>query len=346
MVTPFERGFRLAAEFETHETTWLAWPHNPETWPGRLAEVEEIYQQMIEALAPGERISLLVNDDRMRCRVSKRLSRKGIPSGKITYLMISTADAWIRDYGPSFISKAKGNLSRKALVCWDFNAWGGKYPSHLRDRSIPDQLGAFLKISVYRPGWVLEGGSIDGNGKGTVLTTEQCLLNPNRNPGSSREKIEKALHDFLGVTQVIWLGRGIEGDDTDGHVDNLSRFVAPGTVVTAVEADPADPNEVPLRENLRRLQRSVDQDGKKFEIVALPLPGRISGPSRRLPASYLNFYIGNEVVLVPVFGQPNDARALRILHDLFPKKKVIGIRSESLLLGWGGIHCITHEEPK
>jgi len=338
-------GYQMPAEWESHEGTWLAWPHNKETWPGKLPEVEEIYLQMIEALAPHEKVKLLVNTERMRDRVAVQLRARGVSSKNIHYYFIPTVDTWIRDYGPNFVLRRSDSRKEIAFVKWKFNAWGGKYESLAQDDRIPDQLAPLLGMPVFSPGLVLEGGSIDTNSKGTVLLTEQCLLNPNRNPHLTRSGIEEALKKFLGLTHFIWLGEGIEGDDTDGHIDDITRFVNSTTVVTAVENDANDFNEAPLRENLERLKRVVDQDGRKLAIVTAPMPERIDGPWGRLPASYLNFYIANGVVLVPIFGSRKDYAALRILEEVFPKRRIVGIRAETLVLGLGGIHCVTHEEP-
>lgn len=338
-------AFRMAAEWEPHEATWLAWPHNEETWPDRLGEIEEVYTQMIEALTPYEKVRLLVNDDRERDRVANKFSGRGIVERNLFYYKIPTVDAWIRDYGPNFVTSTHGQAPRVAFVRWRFNAWGGKYESLARDDQVPDVIAPLLKMRVFRPGLILEGGSIDSNGAGTCLTTEQCLLNPNRNPELSRRQIEETLRRFLGFRHLIWLGEGIEGDDTDGHIDDLARFVNATTVVAAVEADPRDANEEPLQENLRRLSGAQDQDGRRLRVVTIPMPDRVEGPEGRLPASYLNFYIANGVVLVPIFGQKKDAVALKILEELFPQRRVVGIRSEALLLGLGALHCVTHEEP-
>ena len=334
----------MSAEWELHEATWLAWPHNEETWPGKVREVEGIYLQMIEALSPEEKIRLLVNDEKERDRVD-RILRGRANAKNVIYYLIPTVDTWIRDYGPNFILNRRGGKREIALVRWKFNAWGEKYESLMHDDSVPDSLAPLLEVPVFRPGLILEGGSIDPNGLGAVLVTEQCLLNRNRNPHLDRSGIEQVLRDFLGFTHFVWLGEGIEGDDTDGHIDDIARFVDPATVVLAVEKNTSDPNEAVLRENLDRLQRATDQDGKKLNLVPLPMPDRVSGSEGRLPASYLNFYIANGVVLVPIFGQAKDAIALQILQELFPKRSVLGIRSETLVLGLGGIHCVTHEEP-
>lgn len=344
-VSPFALGYRMPAEWEPHEGTWLAWPHNEETWPGKLPKIEAIYLQMIEALVPQEKVHLLVNDERERERVEKCLLPRGIPTRNLLYYLIPTVDAWIRDYGPNFILKEPGGKKEAAWVKWGFNAWGGKYESLARDEGVGERLAPLLEIPVFRSGLVLEGGSIDSNGLGSSLVTEQCLLHPNRNPHLSRPEIEKALRDFLGFTNPIWLGEGIEGDDTDGHIDDIARFVNPDTVVTAVEKDPGDQNYTPLQENLGRLRNARDQEGKRLAVVEIPMPEPVRVPGARLPASYLNFYIANGVVLVPIFGQAGDLTALKILEGLFPKRRVIGIRSEDLILGLGAIHCVTHEQP-
>lgn len=343
--TPFELGYRMTAEWELHEGTWLAWPHNEETWPGKLDLVEEIYLQMIEALAPQEKVNLLVDDDSMREKAAKRLRDRGVISSNVIYHLIPTVDAWIRDYGPNFIVRATGEKKEIAFVRWIFNAWGGKYESLAQDNRVPDLVAPRLGMPVFSPGLILEGGSIDTNGRGSVLVTEPCLLNPNRNPHLSREGVEEALRNFLGFTHFIWLGEGIEGDDTDSHIDDIARFVNPTTVVAAVEEDSNDPNGPVLRENLGRLRQATDQNGKKLNVVTLPMPGRVECPAGRLPASYLNFYIANGVVLIPIFGHKQDAVALKILQEFFPRRRILGIRSEDLVLGLGGIHCVTHEEP-
>lgn len=343
--TPFVLGYRMAAEWEPHEATWLAWPHNEETWPEKLPQVEEVYLQMIEALLAEEKVCLLVNDEEERDKVATRIAAREISIKNLIFYLIPTVDAWIRDYGPNFILKESKGIREVAWVKWNFNAWGGKYESLARDDRVGEELARLLAMPLFRTGLILEGGSIDTNGLGTCLVTEQCLLNPNRNRHLSRSGIEQALHDFLGFTHFVWLGEGIEGDDTDGHIDDVARFVNPTTVVVAVEKDSRDPDESSLRENLRRLHDARDQEGKKLTVIEIPMPDRVRASWGPLPASYLNFYIANGVVLVPIFGQPKDETALKILQELFPKRKVKGVRSEDLVLGLGAIHCVTHEEP-
>lgn len=343
--TPFQLGYRMPAEWETHAATWLSWPHNEETWPGKAGAIEEVYLQMMKALTTSEKVYLLVNDEKEREAVEKKARTRGIKIQNLIFFVIPTADAWIRDYGPNFIWKDAAGKKEIAGVKWRFNAWGAKYESLMLDDRVGDELVKRLSMSVYRPELILEGGSIDTNGLGTCLTTEQCLLNPNRNRGVSRSEIEKALRDYLGFTHLIWLGEGIEGDDTDGHIDDIARFVNPTTVVAAQEENQNDKNFEPLQENLKTLQGAKDQDGKRLNVVTLPMPDRIDASWGRLPASYMNFYIGNNVVLAPVFGHKKDLKALDILKDLFPKRTIAGIRCEDLVMGMGAIHCVSREMP-
>lgn len=342
--TPAELGYRMPAEWHHHTSTWLAWPKDPLTWPDRVPLVEKIFLEMIAALAPHETVNLLVDPE------SEESIRKSCTNIKnIRFHKISTVDAWIRDYGPNFIVNDLGEI---AYNDWEFNAWGNKYEELKRDSSIPKVLEPLLKIPRFEPGIVMEGGSIEVNGAGCVLTTEQCLLNPNRNPSLTRGEIEEYLMQFLGVRKVLWLGEGIVGDDTDGHIDDIARFVEPRVVVCAVEEDPQDANYLLLKDNLRRLQLMTDPDGGSFEIVTLPMPGPVAGSSsgsrdlERLPASYANFYIANNVVLAPVFGHRNDARALETLQKLFPTRRIVGINCEPLVWGMGTIHCVTQQEPR
>jgi agmatine deiminase len=339
--TPRKLGFSMPAEWEPHDATWLAWPHDRETF-GDLPAVEEAYLGIISALAPGERVNLLVRDREMKSRVRGLFPEAGIDPGRVTLVPFDYADVWIRDYGPAFVmNRGDGRLG---MVAWEFNAWGNKYPALSRDGRIPGCLNGRMGLPLFRPGIVLEGGSIDVNGRGTVLTTEQCLLNHNRNPGLTREELGSFLGEYLGASRVIWLEGGIAGDDTDGHVDDVARFVNPSTVVCAVEGDRGDENHRVLGENERILRRARDRDGRPLSIVPLPMPRPVEGTGR-LPASYLNFSIGNRVVLVPLFSDPNDGKALEILRGLFPGRDVVGIDCRALVEGMGAIHCITREQP-
>ena len=347
LTTPASLGFRMPAEWSPHHSTWLTWPKDPETWPDRVSQVEEIYLEMIGALTPHEIVNLLVDDVETEHTVRQRISEATV--AQIRFHHIQTVDSWIRDYGPNFLVGPNGTL---AFNDWIFNAWGNKYEELKKDNSVPQRLESFLELHRFSPGIVMEGGSIEVNGAGCVLTTEQCLLNPNRNPHLTREVIEQHLKDYLGVTKVLWLGEGIVGDDTDGHIDDIARFVTPNTIVTAIEDDPEDANHEILQDNLTRLRSMTDVAGNPFEIVTLPMPGVVGGTSTgtrdldRLPASYANFYIANNLVLAPVFGHANDERAVNTLQSLFPRRKVIPINCEPLVWGMGTIHCVTQQQPE
>ncbi len=345
--TPAALGYHMPAEWRRHGATWLSWPKDPETWPNRVAQVEKIFLQMMAALAPHEIVNLLVDDEATEQAVRQHCTFEAATN--IHFHQIKTVDSWIRDYGPNFLLNDEDAL---AYNDWVFNAWGNKYEDLKRDDGVPRQLEKVLNVLRFEPGIVMEGGSIEVNGSGCVLTTEQCLLNPNRNPQLSRTEIEHHLKKYLGVEKVLWLGEGIVGDDTDGHVDDVARFVAPGVVLCAVEDDPADANYELLQDNLQRLRHMTDVQGRPLEIVTLPMPGVVGGTSTdsrnldRLPASYANFYIANGVVLAPIFGHVNDTRALDILRRLFPDRRVVGINCESLVWGMGTIHCVTQQQPR
>ena len=347
MPNPAELGFYMPAEWHRHAATWLSWPKDPETWPDRVPQAEQIFLQMMEALAPNETVNLLVNDAATENLVRARCLFPGAEN--IRFHQIETVDSWIRDYGPNFLINTRGEL---AYNDWIFNAWGNKYEELKKDDLIPSRLERILNVPRFEPGVVMEGGSIDVNGEGCVLTTEQCLLNPNRNPTLTRDEIEKYLKDYLGVEKVLWLGEGIIGDDTDGHIDDIARFVESNVIVCALEDDPEDANYELLHDNLNRLRKMTDARGRPFEIVTLPMPGPVGGSSTdtrnldRLPASYANFYIANNVVLAPIFGHANDQRALDTLHRVFPDRRVVAINCEPLVWGMGTIHCVSQQEPK
>jgi agmatine deiminase len=338
--TPRGEGFRWPAEWEPHRATWIAWPHNEETWPGRLEGVVASFVEMVRVLHGKERVCITVVDPAAEEAVRRRLSGAGVESG-LEFHHFPTNDAWIRDHGPLFVSSG----SEVAVVDFRFDAWGRKYPPWDLDDRIPQAVAAVRRMRRFGVETVLEGGAVDGNGSGSLLTTESCLLNPNRGPSRSREALEQLLHDTLGARNVLWLAGGIEGDDTDGHVDDLCRFVDPSTVVTAMEEDPRDPNHAPLSENLRRLRKMRDQDGKPLTVATLPMPPPLRIAGLRCPASYANFYLANGVALVPVFQAPSDARALAILRDLLPGRDVVPIPARDLVVGLGAVHCLTQQEP-
>ncbi len=339
--SPAARGFRMPAEWEPHAATWLSWPHKEASWPGKLARIPAYWVEMVRALVPGEDVHILVNAAAPASEVQARLREAGVPLERVHLHEVPTDDAWMRDHGPTFVSDGRALL----LIDWTFNAWGGKYPPWDNDDRVPQALAAILGLPRVAPGIVLEGGSIDVDGAGTLLTTEQCLLNPNRNPQRTRAEIEQLLCDHLGVRRVLWLGDGIVGDDTDGHIDDVTRFVAPATVVTVVEPDPADPNHAPLQDNLRRLAALRDAHDRPLRVIPLPMPTPVVYEDQRLPASYANFYIGTAAVLVPVFGCANDAVALDTLRPLFPGRRVIGIDATDLVWGLGAFHCVTQQQP-
>lgn len=340
--TPSELGYRMPAEWEKHEAIWLAWPHDPTTFPDRVEKVEATYVQIVKHIHEGEIVNLFVKDEEMKAKATRLFQQAGVNMEKIRFHMFDYADVWFRDYGPTFIVNSHCEL---AMVNWIFNTWGDKYDELLKDHQIPQVINAQMRLNCFKPGIVMEGGSIEVNGKGTLLTTEQCLLNRNRNPNLCKAEIENYLKNHLGVCHFIWLKNGICGDDTDGHIDDLARFVNPTTVVCAFEENPQDENFPPLKENYDLLLRSVDQDGNKLNIVKLPMPGPVGDAKLRLPASYTNFYIGNSKVLVPVFGDKNDAVALAILQKLFPDREVVGINCADLVYGFGTIHCISQQQP-
>lgn len=342
--TPRELGYRMPAEWEKHDAVWLAWPYDPTTFPDRVEKAEEVYCQIIEAIHQSEAVNLFVRDSGMRAKVEGLLETRNVNLGRINFFIFDYADVWIRDYGPIFLINE--NKRKLAMVHWIFNAWGGKYEELMKDSIIPSVINGKMKLDYFEPRTVLEGGSVDVNGRGTLLTTEQCLLNKNRNPHLNKEEIEKYLRDYFGASHVIWLKEGIVGDDTDGHIDDIARFVDSRTVLCAYEDDETDENHPILKENYERLLESKDQDGDALNIVKLPMPGFVGDEKvGRLPASYANYYVGNKVVLVPVFEHENDAKALRIIHEAFPKRKIVGINCRDLVYGLGAIHCITQQQP-
>ena len=343
--TPTGQGFRMPAEWEPHAATWLAWPHKEASWPGNFGPIPAVWAEMVRALAPHERVNILVNDAAATADVRRVLRAAGVAEHNVVLHEIVTDDAWARDHGPTFVTRDANGRRELAAIDWIYNAWGGKYPPWDHDDVVPQHIAARLNVRLFSPGIVLEGGSIDVNGCGTLLTTEACLLNPNRNPQLDRAQIEQVLRDHLGVRHILWLGDGIVGDDTDGHIDDLARFVDPCTVVTVVEENRSDENYERLRDNYERLQRMTDQDGRPLRVVSLPMPAPVEYDGQRLPASYANFYIANGVVLLPVFADPNDARAAQTLQELFPQRRVVGINARELVWGLGAFHCVTQQQP-
>ncbi|MDX2193614.1 MAG: agmatine deiminase family protein [Gemmatimonadales bacterium] len=345
MTTPAALGYAMPAEWAPHRGTWLSWPHKEASWPGKFEPVPRIFAEMVRWLAPREEVHVNVADAAMEAGVRAVLRAAAVPDANVFFHHFPTNDAWCRDHGPVFVQRTVDGRREEAIIDWGYNAWGGKYPPHDLDDVIPTKVGAAFGIPVFHPGIVMEGGSLDVNGRGTLLTTEACLLNPNRNPHLGRADIERYLRDFLGVRHILWLGDGIEGDDTDGHVDDLTRFVDETTVVTVVEDDPADPNHEPLRENLARLRTMADQDGRPLDVVTLPMPPRLEHDGQRLPASYANFYIANGVVLLPTYRCPADEVARETLQRCFPGRQVVGIDCTDLVWGLGAFHCVSQQWP-
>jgi agmatine deiminase len=338
---PAELGYRMPAEWEPHAATWLSWPRREGvSFPDSYDRVVPTLRAMVEALLESESVNINVCHSAHEAEVHATLD--GLPVARLTFHRIPTNEPWCRDHGPMFLTRDRA--PRLAIVDWDYNAWGGKYPPCDLDEVVPTRVAEKLGLPVYYPHMVLEGGSIEVNGTGALLTTEGCLLNPNRNPQLTREQIERRLRDYLGVHEILWLGDGIEGDDTDGHIDDLTRFVSERAVVTVVEEDESDANHAPLQANLERL-RGLTIGGKPLEIMTLPMPGKIVREDLRLPASYANFYIANQSVLLPAFGDPNDEAAVDVLQRAFPTRRVVSIDCRELIWGLGAFHCLTQQQP-
>ena len=373
--TPADLGFRMPAEWEPHEATWLAWPHARADWPGKLAPIPWVYGEVVRHLTAGERVRILVRDGALEASARRLLTRVGVDLGQVDFFRVPTDRSWTRDTCPLFVRQEDARHPEVAITDWKFNGWA-KYPNHRRDDAIPARLARALEMRRFVPlvsgdgapggdgpggdrrkrsapaprprQMVLEGGSVDVNGAGALLTTEECLLSPvqARNPGVSRAELEAALASHLGIRKVLWLGRGIAGDDTHGHVDDLARFVSRTTVVLAEESNPDDENHAWLAENRERLEGMSNADGEKLEIVSLPMPAPLRLDGVRLPASYANFYIGNTAVLVPTFNDAADRVALGILAELFPDREVVGIHAVDLVWGLGTLHCMTQQQPE
>jgi len=341
-------GWRMPAEWETHEATWLAWPHELTDWPGKFAPIPWVFAEIVRHLTRVERVFLLVEDREAEKRAQGILQKAGATLGAVEFFRVATDRGWVRDAGPICVKNDTGEVAYNNFV---FNGWA-KYANHKKDAAVVAKANLRLRRRVILPEYkeqrvVLEGGSIDVNGKGTLLTTEECLLSKTqeRNPGFAREDYEAVFREFFNVTHVLWLGKGIAGDDTHGHVDDLTRFVNATTVVTIVEEDRRDANYEPLQENLARLKSMKDQDGRTLQVETLPMPTPVYFDGQRLPASYANFYIANKLVLAPTFNDANDRMALDVLGKVFPGREVVGIHCRDLVLGLGTIHCMTQQEP-
>ena len=342
--TPKKLGYYFPAEFAAHTATWLSWPHKEASWPGKIASIYTNYAAFIKEVSAGESVHINVNDEAMQALATGRLLKAGVDLNKIAFYIHPTNDAWCRDHGPAFLINPNAD-QKKVIVDWGYNAWGNKYPPYDLDDVIPTLIADKYNIPVYHPGIVMEGGSVEFNGKGTLLTSTACLLNPNRNPELNQEQIEAYLYNYYGVDQVLWVSEGIVGDDTDGHIDDTVRFVNEDTVLTVIEENRNDENYELLQQNLRELKAMRLLNGKQLNIIELPMPDAVIYEDQRLPASYANFYISNAAVVVPVFNCSKDDKALQIIRQCFPDRKVVGIDSTDIIWGLGSFHCLSQQEP-
>ena len=333
----------MPAEWEKHEATWISWPHaDGQSFPESYDRVVPTLVKMAVALAESEILRINISNPDQEREVRSLLASKA-PMERIEFHANPTNEPWCRDHGPIFVKRDQSPTI--AINDFGYNAWGGKYPPYDADDVVPTRIAQYFGLPLFHPAFILEGGSIDPNGDGTLLTTESCLLNPNRNPSLSKEQIEQGLRDYLGVEQILWLGDGIEGDDTDGHVDDITRFVSRDTVVTVVEPNQVDPNHLPLKENLERLHGMKLHDGTPLKVIEMPMPPRIDREGIRLPASHANIYIANESVLMPAFGGASDVEAVEILAELFPTRMIRPIDCRELIWGLGAFHCLTQQQP-
>lgn len=344
-------SYRMPAEWEAQRGVWLTWPR-PEgiSFPDRYELIPPVYKQLFNHLIQGEEVNINAWDEETAEKIRAYLDPDCLYRDRFFCVVNPSYEPWCRDHGPIFVKRrtevsANYTLVERAIVDWKYNAWGGKYPPYDLDDRVPELIAMMKGLPIFHPNMILEGGSIDVNGEGSLLTTKSCLLNPNRNPNLTQVQIEANLKKYLGVSNILWLEDGIEGDDTDGHVDDITRFVAADTVVTVVESNPQDPNYKPLQRNLELLQGMKDQDGRSLQVVLLPMPDPVYWDGQRLPASYANFFIGNEMVIMPTYRCKKDEQARGILQELFPQKKVCGIDSTDLVWGLGSFHCISQQEP-
>ncbi|HEU5289877.1 MAG TPA: agmatine deiminase family protein [Cyclobacteriaceae bacterium] len=344
MKTPKQLGYHFPAEYSKHTATWLSWPHKEASWPGKINTIYPRYAEFIKLLAEGEKVNINVVNEGMKQKALQLVTEAGADLKNIEFFIHPTNDAWCRDHGPAFLINPAEK--KKMIVDWDYNAWGGKYPPYDLDDVIPTLIGKHYNIPVVNPGIIMEGGSVEFNGKGTLITTRACLLNENRNPHLNQGQIEKYLSDYYGVENILWLGDGIIGDDTDGHIDDLTRFVNDDTVVTIIEEDKNDENYEILQDNLKELHTLRLENGKQMNIIELPMPDHVIYEDQRLPASYANFYTANKYVIVPTFRCKQDDKVLDILQGCFKDRKVVGIDSTDIIWGLGSFHCLSQQEPE
>jgi agmatine deiminase len=341
---PKDLGYFFPAEFAPHSATWLSWPHKEASWPGKIHTIFPYYAQFIKELTKGEQVNINVANEAMQQFAMQQLQKIDTDLSKVQFFFHATNDAWCRDHGPAFLINPAAE-QKKVIVDWGYNAWGDKYPPYDLDDVIPTLIGEHYGIPVYHPGIVMEGGSVEFNGAGTVLTSTACLLNPNRNPHLNQAQIEDYLCNYYGVDQVLWVDEGIVGDDTDGHIDDTVRFVNADTVLTVVEENKSDENYGLLQHNLKQLQAMRLLNGKQLNIVELPMPPALAYEDQRLPCSYANFYIANQSVIVPTFRSDSDDKALAIIQSCFPDREVVGIDSTEIIWGLGSFHCLSQQEP-
>ena len=342
--TPRQLGYRFPAEWEPQAATWFSWPHNKETWPGKFEPIPGVFTGIVKTLAQYQHVNINVVDDGMMEDVRERLRGAGVPASQFTLYKIPTNDSWCRDHGPAFVVNPDAT-EPLAIIDWGYNAWGGKYPPFDQDDIVPSRIAEVRQLPVFHPGIIMEGGAIDVNGEGCLLTSRSCLLNKNRNSALTQEEIEEYLREYYNVEKILWVDEGIAGDDTDGHIDDSARFVNPHTIVAVVENNPADENHAILQRNLITLQGLTDLKGNHFRIVELPMPSPLYFNDQRIPASYANFLIANNVVLVPTFQDANDPIAIEILQREFQDRSVLGIDCVDLAWGLGTLHCISQQEP-
>ncbi len=343
-MTPAQLGYRFPAEFEPHLATWLSWPHKEASWPGKLDSIFSAYSQFVKYISLSEKVRINVANDAMKLFASRHLESAGVDMQQVTFYNHPTNDAWCRDHGPAFLVNPQAE-NKKVIVDWNYNAWGGKYPPFDMDDVIPTLIGEHFNIPVYHPGIVMEGGSVEFNGKGTLLTSTCCLLNENRNPHLNQAQIEQYLCDYYGVAQILWVNDGIVGDDTDGHIDDTIRFVNEDTLLTVVETNQQDDNYSLLQTNLKQLKEMRLLNGKQLNIIELPMPDAVVFDNQRLPASYANFYISNQHVIVPTYRCAKDDVALQIIQSCFSTREVVGIDSTDIIWGLGSFHCLSQQEP-
>lgn len=342
--TPKSLGYYFPAEFAPHQSTWLSWPHKDASWPGKIETIFPSYVAFIKTLVRFEAVNINVGDLAMQQKATAMLEAAGVDISKVHFHLHPTNDAWCRDHGPAFLLN-KLDKSKKAIVDWNYNAWGNKYPPFDLDDVIPTLIGNKLGLPVFNPGIIMEGGSVDFNGAGTVITSTACLLNPNRNPHLNRTQIEQYLMDYYGQEQVLWVDEGIVGDDTDGHIDDTVRFINEDTVVTVIEENKQDDNYALLQHNLKQLKEMRLLNGKQLNIVELPMPDPVIWEDQMLPASYANFYIANQQVVVPTFRSDKDDKVLQVIQQCFPDREIVGIDSTDIIWGLGSFHCLSQQEP-